>query len=164
MLLATLLLTPIGYALVAIVGIDVFTQRYITILVPVAAALGAIAVSLLGGRALALAAVVLVILGAGNFARRLGGQWQPDLTPVRQAVAAAHPRTVLTNTPVVVYYLPAQHPIFDRPVDLGPGLQNRCPRPCVAVDDQHGIFGGPPRAMAGARRLIDGRFLVTVGR
>lgn len=164
LLLATLVLTPIGYALVAIVGIDVFTQRYITILVPVAAALGAVGVSLLGARAALAVTVALVLLGAGNFARRLGGQWQPDLTPVRQAVAAAHPRTVLTNTPVVVYYLPAFHPIFDRPVDLGFGLQNSCARPCVAVDDQHGIFGGPPRQMTGARQLIAGRFLVTVGR
>ena len=164
LLLATLVLTPIGYALVAIVGIDVFTQRYITILVPIAAALGAVAVSQLGGRAVVLAAVVLALVGAGNFARRLGGQWQPDLTPVRQAVADAHPRTVLTNTPVVVYYLPAFHPSFDRPVNLGFGLQNRCARPCVAVDDQHGIFGGPPRQMSGARRLIAGRFRVTVER
>jgi uncharacterized membrane protein len=164
LLLATLVLTPIGYALVAIVGVDVFTQRYITILVPVVAALGALAVSLLGVRAVTVAAVLLAAVGVGNFARRLGGQWQPDLTPVRQAVAAAHPRSVLTNTPVVVYYLSALHPIFDRPVDLGVGLQNRCARPCVAVDDQHGIFGGPPRAMAGTQQLIDGRFLVTVGR
>ena len=163
LLLATLVLTPIGYALVAIVGIDVFTQRYITILVPVAAALGAVALSLLGGRAVIAAAVVLALVGAGNFARRLGGQWQPDLTPVRHALAAAQPRTVLTNTPVVVYYLPGFHVSFDRPVDLGFGLQNHCARPCVAVDDQHGIFGGPPRQMAGARQLIAGRFLVTVG-
>ena len=65
-------------------GVDVFTQRYITILVPVAAALGAVgAVDCSGPRVAALAAAVLLVLsGAGNFARRLGGQWQPDLTPV----------------------------------------------------------------------------------
>jgi uncharacterized membrane protein len=163
LLLATLVLTPVGYALVAIVGIDVFTQRYITILVPVAAALGALGLAQLGGRAVALAAIALALVGVGNFGRRLGGQWQPDLTPVRRAVTAAHPRTLLTNTPVVVYYLAALHPVFDRPVDLGFGRQNHCARPCVAVDELHGIFGGPPRQMTGAHQLIAGHFLVTVG-
>ena len=100
----------------------------------------------------------------GNFARRLDAQFQPDLTPVRQAVAALHPRTVLTNTPQVAYALQSLHPIFDRPVNLGPGLQGGCARPCVAVDDLHGIFGGPPRQMRGARQVFAGRYLVIVER
>ncbi len=159
---AVLVLTPIGYALAALAGVDVFTQRYITILVPVVAGLAGAALSELGVRAVAVTALGLAALGAGNFARRLGAEFQPSLVPVRAAVVEAHPRTVLTNSPLVVYYLRPLRVTFDRPVDLGPGLQASCARPCVAVDDLVGIFGGPSRLMAGTRRVFAGRYRVTI--
>lgn len=153
LLAGTVLLTVVGYALAAVVGIDIFTQRYLTVLVPLAAMLagGALA-ALADRRAIAVGMVLLVALGAIGAARRLGAQYQPDLAPIRAAALALHPRTVLTNTPVVLYYLPALHPVFDRPYNLGPGAV-ACARPCLAIDDTR-VHGGTPRMITGAQRAI----------
>jgi hypothetical protein len=60
-LAATAVLTLIGYALAAIVGVEVFTQRYATILVPFAAGLAAVALVAFPRRWLVPAAAVLLL-------------------------------------------------------------------------------------------------------
>jgi uncharacterized membrane protein len=159
LLAATSVLTLAGFALAAVVGIDIFTQRYLTILVPLATALAATVIASVRVRWLLPVTVVLLIaLGLGNFARRLGGQWQPDLTPVRLAARSLHPHTVLTNTPLVLYYLPLFHAVFDRPYNLGPGRARTCSRPCLVVDDTR-VHGGTARQASGAESML-GPFLL----
>lgn len=154
-------LTLAGHAIAAIAGIDVFSQRYTTILVPLAAVLGAAAVSL-GGRTRlpVLCAVLLSALGVVEIARRGGAQYEPPIAPVRAAALALHPRTVLTNTPIVQFYLRDLHPILDRPANYGPGLVASCARPCLVIDDLR-AQGGPPRRVTGAARMI-GPYVLTV--
>ena len=160
LLAITAVLTLIGYALAAPVGVHVFTQRYLTFLVPLAAALaGAVLASISRRWVVPVVAVLLVGLGVGNFARRLGGQWEPALEPVRQIAEREHLRTVLTNTPVVLYYLAAWRPIFDRPYNLGPGLAATCARPCLVVDDTR-VPGGEPRQASGTNTVV-GPYLLT---
>jgi 4-amino-4-deoxy-L-arabinose transferase-like glycosyltransferase len=149
-------LTLVGHALAPLIGVDVFTQRYITIMVPLVASLGAaVLVWLKRDWLLVAATVLLVALGVVNAARRYHGEYEPDFTPVRVAATAAHPRTVLTNTPIVLFYVRSLHPIFDRPSNLGPGLQRTCQRPCLIVDDQRAQgHGGTPRQMSGTPTTI----------
>ena len=147
-------LTLIGHALAGPLGVDVFSQRYMTILVPVGAALGAAALLAAPLRWPALVAVlVLVALGAVSLVRRTGAQFEPDFAPVRAAALATHPRTILTNTPIVVYYLRVRNPAFDRPSNLGPGLAGTCARPCLIIDDNR-VYGGTPRALTGSHQTI----------
>jgi hypothetical protein len=154
LLAATAGLTLIGYALAAVVGIDVFTQRYLTVLVPVAAGLGAAVVVAFDQRlATFVAAAALVVLGLVGVATRFDGEWEPNLAPIRAVAAAMHPRTVLTNTPVVIYYLSSFRPVFDRPYNIGPGRSATCSRPCLAIDDTR-VSGGTPRPMTGIQHLI----------
>jgi 4-amino-4-deoxy-L-arabinose transferase-like glycosyltransferase len=161
LLSATGLLTVIGYALVAIVGVDVFTQRYITIEIPVVAALAGAAVAEIPWRRAVPAAVAcLLALGVVDFAKRLGGEYEPSLTAVRQEAVSVHARTVLTNTPVVIYYLRSFHPDFDRPSNLGPGRAATCARPCLAVDDRR-VHAGTPRPITGTPFYI-GPFRLTL--
>ena len=85
-LAVTGLLTLAGHALAAVVGVDVFTQRYMTILIPVGAALGAAALVATRSRPLLIgAAALLVAVGVGGFVRRLGAQFEPDFRPVARA-------------------------------------------------------------------------------
>jgi len=105
------------------------------------------------------AVLLLIALGLGNFARRLGGEWQPDLTPVRVAAQSLRPRMVLTNTPAVLDYLGAFRPVFDRPYNLGPGRAQRCSRPCLIIDDTR-VPGGTPRRAIGAESIIGPYLLV----
>jgi uncharacterized membrane protein len=140
----TVVLVPIGHALAGIVKIEIFNQRYFTILIPLVAALGAAAIVALGLRWLTVAVTVLLAgLGIANLVKRWGHDFEPNLAPVRTAVAALHPRTVLTDTPVVVYYLGAPGPRLDRPFNLGPGDASACARPCVIVDDLATRTGTP---------------------
>ncbi len=163
LLAATALLTVIGYALAAILGVDVFTQRYITIEIPVVAVLAAAAVAELPWRrALPAAAACLLALGVVDFAKRLGGEWEPSLTAVRQEAVSLHARTVLTNTPVVIYYLRSFHPDFDRASNIGPGDAATCARPCLAVDDIR-VHAGTLRPITGTPFYI-GPFRLTLER
>ncbi len=159
------LLTLAGFALAGAVGLNVFTPRYLTILVPlVAAPVAAALAPARGGRAWvpALAAVLLVAVGVVEVVRRYGGEWQPDLAPVRVAAAAAHPRTVLTNTPLVLYYVRGLRPVLDRPYNLGPGRAGTCTRPCLVIDDSR-VPGGTVRLVSGSRSAI-GPFVLTLER
>jgi hypothetical protein len=163
LLAAGALLTLAGYALAGAVGLNVFTPRYLTILVPLAAGPLAAAVAQIERRALLAVATVLVVgLGTVEVARRYRGEWQPDLTPVRLAAAAMRPQTVLTNTPLVLYYLRSLRPVMDRPYNLGPGRAGTCTRPCLIVDDTR-VPGGTPRPAFGSRSAI-GPFALTFER
>jgi hypothetical protein len=70
------------------------------------------------------------------------------------AARSLHPRTVLTNTPVVLYYLPSFHPVFGRPYNLGPARAGSCLRPWLIVDDTRRVHGGTPRQPIGADSMI----------
>ncbi len=157
-------LTLVGHAVAAWVGIDVFDQRYLTILIPLGAALGAAAVMAAGSRiAIAVAVTLLGALGVVDFAKRYHHQWQPDLSPVRAQALAMHPATVLTNTPVVDYYLQKLHPHVDRPFDLGAGQAQTCTRPCLIVDDLRVHTGTPRPALPGSHTQV-GSYELTLER
>jgi hypothetical protein len=132
-----------------------------TILIPLVAILGAVALSEVNLRWLTVAAaVVLSALGVVEIARRYRGEYVPSFTPVRTFALSVHPRTVLTNNPLVLYYLRDLHPRFDRPADLGVGLAGSCARPCLIIDFAQGS-GGTRRRVVGAQRLIP-PYLVTL--
>lgn len=157
----TIALTLAGHALAATIGIDVFTQRYMTILVPLAAALAGAAVVTANHQALLVAAsVLLVALGLAGVVRRYHAQYEPDFTPVRNAALAIRPRTVLTNTPLVLYYLRSLRPIFDRPSNFGPGQANTCAHPCLIIDDSR-AHGGTMRQAPGTQTII-GPYVLTL--
>jgi hypothetical protein len=161
LLAGTAAVTLVGHALVAVAGVDVFTQRYTTILIPLVAGLLAVAIADVPVRhVLPLVAAGLVVLGVGNTVRRVGGQYQPGPGPLRAATASLQPRTVLTNTPVVLYYLPHLHAAFDRPYNLGPGRTAGCLKPCLVIDDTR-VHGGTPRPVTGAVSHV-GPFLFTL--
>jgi len=154
LLTITAAVTLIGYAAAAAVGIDVFTQRYLTILVALAAPPALAVIAELGWRpALAVVAIALVGLGCVEIAKRNQAQYEPSFAPVAAAAAAVSPRSVLTNTPIVLYYLRGRHPRFDRPYNLGAGLGATCQRPCLIIDDTR-VHGGTPRPPTGTPTLI----------
>jgi hypothetical protein len=73
-----------------------------------------------------------------------------------------HPRTVLTDTPTVLYYLGSLRPQLDRPFNLGPGRAQSCARPCLIIDDLSTQTGSPRPLPAAPVRI--GRFEVTLER
>jgi hypothetical protein len=155
LLAATAGLTVVGHALAAPLGIDVFTPRYLTVEIAVLAALAVAALEeLRWGWVLPTAAACLLVLGVVDFAKRLGGEYQPSLAPVRVAAVRLHARSVLTDTPVVLYYLGTLHPILDRPYNLGAGAAGTCTRPCLAVDDTR-IITGTARPITGTAFYIE---------
>ncbi len=161
---ATAALSVIGYAIAGIFGVDVFSQRYLTVLIALVAPIVLTAIAVTGWTAaLAVVSIGLGVLGVANAVRRAGTEYEPSLTPVRAAVAAAHPRTVLTNTPIVLYYLGSFRPIFDRPSNLGQGLALHCARPCVTVDDDRS-HGGTPRSPTPTSSETIGPFIVGIER
>lgn len=156
-------LTLVGHAIAGAVGIDLFNQRYLTILIPLGAALGAAAIVTSKRQPLILAAVLLLLaLGVVGIARRYRGEYEPDFTPIRVAALANHPGTVLSNTPVVLYYLRSLHPRLDRPYNLGRGGAESCLRPCLIIDDAR-VRGGSPRHLTGPQTAI-GPFVMTLER
>jgi uncharacterized membrane protein len=151
---ATAALVLIGHALAALTVTDIFNERYLTVLIPLGAALLAAAIAQADRRWLWRAAVALTAIAAvAVFVQRYGREYQPDLAPVRALVAALHPRRVLTNSAVVAYYLRRLPVTVDRPFGLAPGQQRACPSRCVIVDDSRvpgGVRPGPgPARMIG---------------
>ena len=149
---ATAALTLAGSALAPAFGIEIFNERYLVVLIPLAAVLLAAAVGELNARyAWPAAAAVTALVGGAVFAQRLGREYEPSVAPVRTAVAALHPHRVLTNSAVVAYYLRGLPVTVDRPFGLGPGLP--CARPpCVIVDDTR--VPGTARIASGLSRSI----------
>jgi hypothetical protein len=157
-------LTLIGHAIAPAVGVQLFTERYLTILIPLALALVAAAVVSYGRRGLVIAvSLALVAAGAVDFGLRYHRQWEPDLRPVRLAAVAMHPKTVLTDNPDVVYYLKSLHPQLDRPFNLGPSGAGSCARPCLIIDDVTSQFGTPRPPVPGSRTTV-GSFSLTLER
>jgi hypothetical protein len=146
-------LVLVGHVLAALLVTDIFNERYLTVLLPIGAALLAAAVGQISGRWVwQLAALLVVLVGVAVFVQRYGREYQPDLAPVRTAVAALHPREVLTNSAVVAYYLRRLPVVVDRPFGLGPGLERSCVSRCVIVDDSR-VPGGA-RPGPGPARMI----------
>jgi hypothetical protein len=144
---ATTVLVLLGHVVAPAFGLDLFNERYLTPVIPLAAALVAVAVSEADRRLLWVGAGAGAALAAvAVFAQRLGAEYQPDLAPVRAAVEHIVPRELLTNSAVVAYYLRGEDPILDRPFGLGPGLESGCGRRCVVVDDARVPGGVRPGA------------------
>jgi hypothetical protein len=161
---ATAVFSLIGYAVAGAVGVDVFSQRYLTVLIALVAPIVLAGIAVTGwAPALAIACAGLGLLGVANAVRRAGTEYEPSLTPVRSALVAAHARTVLTNTPIVLYYLGSFRPIFDRPSNLGPGLALHCARPCATVDDNRS-HGGTPRPATPTSSETIGPYVVGIER
>ncbi|MDQ6779256.1 MAG: glycosyltransferase family 39 protein [Actinomycetota bacterium] len=151
-------LIAVGHALAPLFGTEIFNERYLTVLLPLGAALIAAAVAEVNARWLWRAAVAVVaIVGVAVLVQRFGREYEPDLAPVRTAVVALDPRTVLTNSAVVAYYLRRLPVVVDRPFGLGPGRERSCAQPCVIVDDAR-VPGGA-RPGPGPSRLV-GPFVV----
>jgi 4-amino-4-deoxy-L-arabinose transferase-like glycosyltransferase len=160
--------------LAALAGPDVFAQRYLTVLIPLAAGVAGVGVDGLAGRrgrlpwrfAPAVAAAGLLLVGAAVFATRHGRELEPDPGAIgRAAESAGPPRELRTNSAVAAFYLRDLPVVLDRPFGLdapplrvGPAAAcgARCGPP-VAVDDTR-VAGGA-RPGAGARRAI-GPFVV----
>ncbi|MDQ6807239.1 MAG: glycosyltransferase family 39 protein [Actinomycetota bacterium] len=156
----TAALIVVGHALAPLFGTEVFNERYLTVLIPIGAALIAAAVGEANSRWLWGAAVVVVaIVGVAVFVQRNGREYEPDLAPVRTAVAVLHPRVVLTNSAVVAYYLRRLPVAVDRPFGLGSGREHSCASPCVVVDDAR-VPGGA-RPGPGPSRMV-GPFVLRI--
>jgi 4-amino-4-deoxy-L-arabinose transferase-like glycosyltransferase len=140
------------YLVVTAVDTDIFRERYMTTVIPLAAAVLAGAIASLRWRAaVPAAAAVLAVLGVAIVAVRAGREYEPD-SPRAVAIAAAHgEHTILTNSAVVAFYGRDLDVILDRPFGLGHGLEASCAPRCAVIDDQR--FGGV-RAGPGARTSI----------
>lgn len=125
------------HLLVSLVAGDLLRQRYLTILIPLAAAAVAIA---LPRRLYLPAAAVLVAAGVVIGVNRLGREYEPEH---ERAVAAARDygaTTILTNSAVIAFYGRDLDVVLDRPFGLGPGEPERCRGTCVFIDDPR--YGG----------------------
>jgi 4-amino-4-deoxy-L-arabinose transferase-like glycosyltransferase len=142
----TALGTVLLHAIVAPIGPDVFEPRYLTVLVPLCAALIGTGIDALPWRAATPVAIAaLLAVGVAVVVQRAGRELEPDYGRVRARVPA---RAVLTNSAVVAYYLRDLHPALDRPFGLGPGREGRTAPPYAVVDDARigdGARPGPGR-------------------
>jgi 4-amino-4-deoxy-L-arabinose transferase-like glycosyltransferase len=141
--------TLVIHAFVHEIGPDVFAQRYLTILIPLAVVLLAAGIEEVGWRwAMPAAAVGAVLIGVGVFAQREGRELEPNPAAVRAAVGSAG--GVLTNTPVLAYYLRDRLVLLDRPFGI-----DREATPTVAA--------GPKELRDVRRRFPDAGGFFTVG-
>ncbi len=139
------------HALVAPIGPDIFAQRYLTSLIPLAVALLAGAVVLLPWRwATAAATAVLLGTGVAVFVQRYDRELEPDMAPVAALIRESGDPEVITNSARVAYYLRDLEPRLDRPLGFGLDLEvacgPRCPLPLAIVDDERvpaGVRPGP---------------------
>ena len=133
------------HALAAYAGLDLFSTRYLTALLPLCAALLACGVALVPWRsALPLAAAVLIALGVAVFLHREGRELEPDLGRAETSARGADAQVILTNSSVVAFYLRDLQVVLDRPFGLGPGLE------------QETRADGLPYAVVDRRRIGDG--------
>jgi hypothetical protein len=97
------------------------------------------------------AAACLLAVGVAVFVQRHDREVHPDMEPAVALVDSSDARTVLTNSPVVAYYLrdTSADVRLDRPFGLGndeTACAEHCRRPVVVVEDSRlpgGIRGGP---------------------
>lgn len=130
------------HAAASIPGPEIFDSRYLVGLIPFACALLATGVDALPWRwATPVAAACLVVVAAAVIVQRYDRELQPDVVPAAAMVDAAGVRTVLTNSPVIAYYLRDGDADvrLDRPFGLGNDEPNcvppACERPLAVVED-----------------------------
>jgi Dolichyl-phosphate-mannose-protein mannosyltransferase len=140
------------HALASVPGPEIFDSRYLVGLIPFACALLAAGVDALPWRwAGPSLAVGLLALAVAVFVQRYDRELQPDLAPATAQIRSAGAGTILTNSPVVVYYLRDLDPRLDRPFGLGndePGCAD-CARPLAIIEDVRlpgGVRAGPGQA------------------
>ncbi|MGH2837474.1 MAG: glycosyltransferase family 39 protein [Thermoleophilaceae bacterium] len=139
------------HALAAPIGPDIFAQRYLTSLVPLALALLAGAVVLLPWRwATHAATAVLLGLAVAVFVQRHDRELEPDMAPVAALIRESGSPMVITNSARVDYDLRDFEPRLDRPLGFGLDLEAacgpRCPVALAIVDDERvpaGVRPGP---------------------
>ncbi len=144
------------HAIAAPIGPDIFAQRYLTSLIPLAVALLAGGIAYAPWRwATPVAAVALVGLGIAVFAQRYGRELEPPMAPVRAFIEQSGDRAVVTNSARVAFYLRDMRPRLDRPLGFGADAEEacgpNCPLPLAIVDDARapaGVRAGPGRTEA----------------
>jgi len=158
--LSLLGLTALGtlalHGVATLLGPDIFQQRYLTSLIPLAVGLLAGATVLVPWRWATPAATALLLgLGAVVFAQRHDRELEPDMAPVEALIERSGDRVVLTNTARVAFYLRELRPHLDRPLGFGVDAEAacgpRCPVPLTIVDDSRapaGVRTGPGRSHA----------------
>jgi hypothetical protein len=141
------------HAVVSIPGPEIFDSRYLVGLLPFACALLACGVDALPWRwAVPAVATGLLALAVAVFVQRYDRELQPDVAPAAALVDSAGARTVLTNSPVVAYYLrdSGADVRLDRPFGLGNDepacAAGDCAKPIAVVEDSRlpgSVRGGP---------------------
>jgi hypothetical protein len=146
-----------AHALTSAAGPDIFSARYLIPVIPLGVAVVAGAVAATPWRwGVPLVSGLLVAAAAFVFLDRDGREVDPDYQRVARIVQGAHAKAVLTNSPVVTYYLDRPRPRLDRPFGIGPGFAalclKYCERPFAIVDDTR---IPPPRKLPGRPTRVD---------
>jgi 4-amino-4-deoxy-L-arabinose transferase-like glycosyltransferase len=141
------------HAVASIPGPEIFDSRYLVGLLPFACALLACAVDALPWRwAVPAVAGGLLVLAMAVFVQRYDREFHPDVAPAAALVGSTGARTVLTNSPVVAYYLrdSGADVRLDRPFGLGNDepacAAGDCAKPIAVVEDSRlpgSVRGGP---------------------
>ncbi len=147
------------HAVASIPGPEIFDSRYLVGLIPFACALLAAGIDALPWRwAMPAAAACLLALAVAVFVQRYDRELHPDVAPAAELVRASGVGTVLTNSPVVAFYLEETsvgdgidaEVRLDRPFGLGNEestcVPPACPRPLAVVEDARlpgGVRAGP---------------------
>ncbi len=141
------------HAIASIPGPEIFDSRYLVGLLPFACALLACGIDALPWRwAVPGAAAGLLVLAVAVFVQRYDREFHPDVAPAADLIDSSGARTVLTNSPVVAYYLrdSGAEVRLDRPFGLGndePGCAaGGCAKPIAVVEDSRlpgSVRGGP---------------------
>jgi len=147
----TALGTLVLHAIAAPIGPDIFAQRYLTSLIPLAIAVLAGGITFAPWRwATPVAAVALVGLGIAVFAQRYDRELEPPMAPVRAFIEQSGDPAVVTNSARVAFYLRDLRPRLDRPLGFGVDTEAACdpdcPVPLAIVDDARapaGVRTGP---------------------
>ncbi|HEY2161366.1 MAG TPA: glycosyltransferase family 39 protein [Solirubrobacteraceae bacterium] len=128
------------YLLATALDTNIFRERYMTTVIPFAAASLAGGVTTLPWRfAVPAVATVLAVLGIAIVVARSGREYEPDVPAAIALVREHGAATILTNSSEVVFYGRRLHVVLDRPFGVGTGERTCRPR-CVVIDDAR--FGG----------------------
>ncbi len=144
------------HVLASALGPDIFDARYLTALIPFAVALVAGGIQEVPWRwAMPVAAVATAGLAVAVVIQRSGPSIQPDPRPAGELARKAGARTVLTNSPVIAFYLRDRDVRLDRPFGLGNTeprcVPPRCARPVAVIEDSRlpgGVRPGPGQPTA----------------
>lgn len=125
-------------AATALLG-DLFRQRYLTVLIPLAAAAAGIVIAR-SRRATAVVLAGLVVLGGAIAVHRAGREYEPDHPGAVAAARGGGATTIFTNSAVVAFYGREVDVRLDRPFGLGIGDARSCAGVCAVIDDAR--YGG----------------------